>query len=102
MKLASVHRGDRLEYLAEFALSTIGLTTPVPRQSDYFLVDCIVHPFRDEARSLVLTGQAFGCQIKSNSDPIKIERPENLGSFFFSSLPFFICLIERVPPTAKG
>lgn len=96
MKPTGFHEGDRSEYLAEFALSTVGVTIPVPRQSDHFGTDFLVHIFkRRDAQVIQLTGHAFGIQIKSNCDDILISGEEHLACFYDSQLPFFLGVVNK-------
>jgi len=64
------HEGNRSEHLAVYFLSKIGLVIPVPRQSDLFKVDFIVHLSRKKKRNFVPTGRCFAIQIKSNHCPL--------------------------------
>lgn len=99
MKPFGYYEGDRSEYLALYALSTIGLVTPVPRQSDQFLCDMIVHLIeRIDGRgggSIVPTGISFGIQIKSDTKPIVVSGAENLRCLYSSHLPFFIGVVDK-------
>lgn len=99
MKVAGFHEGDRSEFLADFVLSTVGLTIPVRRQSDYCLVDFIVHPFTEQGRNLEMTGLACNFQIKSNNDPITVKGKERRRCFFHTMLPFFIGVVTRADKT---
>lgn len=98
-KIYGYNEGDRSEFLAAFALSTIGFTVQVPRQADYFLVDFLVNIHRSRKRggSRVLepTGQTFAIQIKSNKKSIKVENESQRQAFFQSMTPFFIGVVDK-------
>lgn len=67
------HQGTRAEYLAQFALSRVGLVVPVPRPSDHFLVDMFLHLAVPNAqRELHITGPTLALQVKSSRKPVKL------------------------------
>lgn len=95
MKITNYHEGDRSEYLAEYALSTIGHCIKVPRQDDHFGTDFIVHLFTPDSlktNTLKPSGVIFifAIQIKSNLDPIVIKENDMDSWFKTFMMPFLI------------
>jgi hypothetical protein len=102
MKPYGFFEGDRSEYLAAFAFSTIGYVIPVPRQSDQFLCDFFVHlvkkikdPDGKGVDLIIPTGLSFGVQIKSNTKPIIIDGADQLHCMHSSGLPFFVGIVDK-------
>ena len=91
---AIFHEGNRAEYLAMYFLSKVGLVVPVPRQSDLFGVDFIVHLIKCERGAIIPTGKAFAVQVKSNHDPI-LYKGERLSCLWAMGLPFFLGIVSR-------
>lgn len=68
------HQGTRAEYLAQFALSRVGLVVPVPRTSDHFLVDMFLHLGVPDARcEFQITGPTLALQVKSSRKPVTLK-----------------------------
>jgi hypothetical protein len=65
-RLLSVKKGDRAEYLAQYILSSIAVTVPVPRQED-FGSDFHCSMLRTEGQ-VVPPYLPFNIQIKRRSD----------------------------------
>jgi hypothetical protein len=90
--------GSRSEYLAQFALSTIGFIVPVPREEDYMLTDLFVHLHREvgsgSARAAVPLGQALAVQVKSSTEPLYLDA-ESLRTVARSQIPWFIAVCDR-------
>lgn len=90
--------GDRSEYLAQFAFSTVGFVAPVPRQEDRMLVDMFVHLNREEEdgqnHRLVPIGQTIAVQVKSNTKPIDLSAAE-VQLIADSAIPWFIAVCDR-------
>ncbi|MGB2819903.1 MAG: hypothetical protein WBF17_02905 [Phycisphaerae bacterium] len=78
-----------------YVLSSFGFTVPVPRQSDFFGADFIVHLGRREDRSFVPTGPSFAIQIKSDSKPLEIKTESALRTLYETSLPFFLGVVSK-------
>ena len=96
---------DRIEYLANFLLSAVGLVTPVPRHED---VGVDFHcSLVDQDGSAVTYGFPFLVQVKSIVKPvirIKAPRkyrhqkhviPDYLSWLFQQELPMFLALVDR-------
>lgn len=96
---------DRIEYLANFLLSAVGLVTPVPRQED---IGVDFHcSLADQEGGVVTYGFPFLVQARSIVKPvvrIKAPRkyrhqthviPEHLSWLFLQELPLFLALVDR-------
>ncbi len=92
--IRNFHEGTRSEYLAVYFLSKIGLVVPVPRQSDYFGVDFIVHLIEERQGNFIPTGKSFAVQVKSNNQPI-LYTGDQLSCLWAMGLPFFIAVVSR-------
>jgi len=101
MKGFGWHEGDRSEYLALFAFSTIGYCSSVPRQFDHFGVDFFAHLARWKDKTLVATGRAVCAQVKSSTDPVLLETPEHLKCLYEPSVPFFYVIIDKNEHTIR-
>lgn len=88
-------QGNRSEYLAIPALCKLGFTVPVPRQEDHFGVDFIVHLANRVDQTIVPSGKSFGIQIKSNEDPLVLDKQHKRDGLYSSTLPFFLGVINR-------
>lgn len=95
MKPFGFHEGDRSEFLAQFAFSTIGYCVPVPRQFDRFGVDVIVHLFERVGANVAATGRAVALQVKSDANEILIDTKEMRDCLYATSLPFFLAVIDK-------
>jgi hypothetical protein len=96
MKVCGFHEGDRSEYLALFAFSTVGHCVPVPRQEDHFFTDLIVHLFsRPQGKTLRLSGLEFGIQIKSDNQDIAIRSEDQKRAFYRSLRPHLIAIVDK-------
>lgn len=95
MKGYGWHEGDRSEHLALFAFSTIGFCASVPRQNDHFVVDFFVHLARWEDKTLVPTGRAVCAQVKSDANPVLLEKPDHLKCLLEPAVPFFYVVIDK-------
>ena len=95
MKPSNRHNGDRSEYLALFAFSTIGYCAEVPRQDDRFSVDFFVHLARKQGQNLVATGRAISVQVKSAGTTMEISSAELRDCLYGPSLPFFLVDIDK-------
>ena len=95
MKIYGYHEGDRSEYLAQFAFSTVGHCIPVPREADYFLTDLIVHLFSRDGKVLKVNGLEFGIQIKSDTKEVPITGADARCSFFRTLRPLLIGVIGK-------
>ncbi len=95
MKVYGFHEGDRSEYLAQFAFSTVGHCIAVPRQADYFLTDLIVHLFSRDQGALSVTGLDFGIQIKSGTNDIPVNGKDARLCFFRTLRPFLLGVVEK-------
>lgn len=92
--------GNRSEYLADYLLSAIGITTPVRRQDDYgFDFYCQVG---SDGPGYLTFGFSFMIQIKSKDNYNRIVygeednwRPENLTWLFRNEIPFFIGIVDK-------
>jgi hypothetical protein len=96
---------DRIEYLANFLLSAVGLATPVPRHED---VGVDFHcSLVDQEGSEITYGFPFMVQVRSIVKPvirIKAPRkyrhqknviPDHLSWLFQQELPMFLALVDR-------
>ena len=96
---------DRIEHLANFLLSALGLITPVPRQEDLGVdFHCSL---ADQEGAVVTYGFPFLVQVKSIVKPqvrIKAPRkyrhqpnviPDHLSWLFNQELPMFLALVDR-------
>lgn len=99
-----LHEGNRSEFLGWFALSTIGFAVPVPRQSDQFGVDFLVHLARraqgknnegNKTDNMVATGKVFQLQIKSDNKPVVAEGEEAMDCLLHSTSPFFVGVVSK-------
>ena len=88
------HRGNRAEYLARFALGTVGYVAPVPREADRFGVDLFLHLGKLEKAGMKVTGPTLAYQVKSSKSDIKLEDGKGLRSFFDDLLPFYIAHVD--------
>lgn len=88
-------QGNVSEYIAGLALVKLGFTVPVPRQEDHFGVDFILHLASVEDKTVLPTGRSFGIQIKSNTDPIVLDKSHQKDCLFDSSLPLFLGVVSR-------
>lgn len=95
MKPSNRHDGDRSEYLALFAFSTIGFCAEVPRQDDRFGVDFFVHLARKQGQNLVATGRAIAVQVKSAGTTMEINSVELRDCLYGPSLPYFLVEIDK-------
>jgi hypothetical protein len=95
MKAMGYHEGDRSDYMAQFAFSTVSYCTPVPRQYDRFGVDFYAHLARKVGRKLVATGRTISIQVKSSTQPILLNKPELRTCLYSQALPFFLAIIEK-------
>jgi len=95
MKPSNFHEGDRSEYLALFAFSTIAYCAEVPRQHDRFGVDFFAHLARRQGANLVATGRAVAVQVKSAGTTMLINSNELRDSLYGQSLPFFLAEIDK-------
>ncbi len=95
MNLLNAIEGSRSEYLAWYALSTIGFCAPVPRQSDSFLSDFLVYLYepRNDTR-VAPTGPAILVQVKSNEDDESFVE-DRLATLRDLELPYFRAVIDR-------
>ena len=76
-KIYEIHGGDRAEFLAQYVLSTLGHVVPVPRQADFFGVDCHLKlGERNNEDLIMLTGLECDFQIKSSAKKFSINSPE--------------------------
>ncbi len=98
---SNFHQGTRAEYLAQFALSRIGLVVPVPRQSDHFLTDLFVHLGTLEGKDFIPTGPTIAVQVKSNCNPIDFD-DRKLGIFLRElAQPYFIAVVDVAQNTVE-
>ena len=65
MKATGYHEGDRSEYMAQFAFSTVSFCTPVPRQYDRFGARFFRPSARKDGKKLVATERTVSIQVKS-------------------------------------
>lgn len=88
------HQGSRAEYLAQFALSRVGLVVPVPRQADHFLIDLFVHLGKQVGRQFVPTGPTVAVQAKSSRKPIVLK--DRKLEIFLNEIanPYFIAVVD--------
>lgn len=89
------YQGNRSEYLAMYALSSFGFVVPVPRQSDQFNVDFLVHLGQEEGRRFVPRGLTFGVQNKSEALELLVEGDEKLRVLYDSNLPLFLSVVSK-------
>jgi hypothetical protein len=98
--------GNRSEYLADYLLSTIGITTPVRRQDDFgFDFYCQI---ASDGPGYMTFGFPFMIQIKSkdkNNEIVYGEgdswRPEDLTWLFRNEIPFFIGIVDKKQRTIE-
>ena len=98
--LHSFREGDRLELLADYLLSAIGITTSVKRQDDLgYDFHC---QLADNESGFLTFGAPFLIQIKSKSENNKIIyggeknwKPENLTWLFRNEIPFLIGFVDK-------
>jgi hypothetical protein len=96
---------DRIEYLANFLLSALGLVTPVPRPDDNGVdFHCSL---ANQDGSLVTYGFPFLVQARSMVKPVVSLRaprkyrhqkhviPDHLSWLFHQELPLFLALVDR-------
>lgn len=96
MKGFGWHEGDRSEYVALFAFSTIAYCSSVPRQFDHFGVDFFAHIARWQGKNLVATGRAVCAQVKSDIAPILLDKPEHRRCLYEPSVPFFYVVVDKM------
>jgi uncharacterized protein YbaA (DUF1428 family) len=102
-RLYSFREGDRAEYFANFLLSGIGLTNPIPRQEDIgFDFYCLLS--EQEKSQLITFGTPFLIQIKSDSvkeicygwnKKEKKRNKEGIDMLFKQDLPIFIGSVNK-------
>lgn len=93
-RLGSFRSGDRSEYLATYALSRVAYVTPVPRQEDFGVVDCLCVLARSDAHT-VFPESAFYVQIKSNRTPMVWEGVAIKWLAEHMAHPLFICVVDK-------
>lgn len=99
-RLFSFREGDRSELLADYLLSSIGLTTPIRRQDDIgFDFYC---QLADQETGLMTFGSPYVVQIKSNNSTIQygVETPDkwnrnSIDWLFRLNIPFLIGIVNR-------
>lgn len=93
-------QGNRSELLADFLLSSIGITTPARRQFDHG-VDFYCNLIKNGSTEYLTFGYPFTIQIKSISKPNvtfgnrEKWRPESISWLFENELPFFIGIVDK-------
>lgn len=92
--------GDRSEYIAQSAFSTIGFVATVCRQEDRFLTDLLVqlNVENDGAPDVVEpTGLCVAVQVKSNHQPISDTHDPSTAALIaaFGQLPWFVAVVEK-------
>src|SRR5258706_12115201 len=98
----SFREGNRSELLADYLLSSIGITTPIRRQDDIGF-DFYCHLVNDDDNKYLTFGFPFIIQIKSNSltsilygdknpDHWRIEK---ISWLFRNEIPFFIGIVDK-------
>ena len=90
----NLHEGNRAEYLAFYALGALGFPSPVPRQSDQFGVDLIVHLARIIEKNVFPSGACFGIQIKLGEKDVEVKR-NHFDTFYGLTIPFFLGFVSR-------
>lgn len=97
--------GDRIEYLAEFLLSALGMVTPVPRQEEMGVdFHCAL---ADQEKGVTTFGFPFLVQVRSMVKPVvhlkapkryrhqKGVIPDHLSWMFRQELPMFLALVDK-------
>lgn len=97
--LKKTRKGAYAEYLANYMLSVLGFTAPVPRQEDYG-IDLFCSLNRDE-ETRTLAGESYAVQIKSSFKSIVFGKAQSgkwdrsqIDFLFNLKLPFFLCIVD--------
>jgi len=91
----SFRLGDRSELLVQQLLTSVAFTTSVPRQEDIgldFLCSLITGY---GGPNLLKAGPFFSVQAKSDTDPIKYEKPHEIEWITSQENPLLICVADR-------
>jgi hypothetical protein len=92
--LGSFRSGDRSEYFAAFGLSRVAFIDPVPRQEDFGVLD-FVCVLAAEDGNHVYPESAFYVQVKSNTDPITLDRDTIRWITYHMDQPLLICVVDK-------
>lgn len=97
--LKQTRKGAHAEYLANYMLSLLGFTAPVPRQEDYGVDFFCSLNIDDNNRTLV--GDAYAIQIKSTvtsltygKDSTNNWRRDQIDFLFNLKVPFFLGIVD--------
>lgn len=97
--LKHTRKGAHAEYLANYMLSLLGFTAPVPRQEDYGVDFFCSLNIDDNNRTLV--GDAYAIQIKSTTDSLIYGkdsknnwRRDQIDFLFNVKVPFFLGVVD--------
>jgi hypothetical protein len=93
-RIGSFRSGDRSEYFAAFGLSRVAFIDPVPRQEDFGVLDfvCIL---ASEVGRHVYPESAFFVQVKSNTQPIVLDRDAVRWITYHMDQPLLICVADK-------
>ena len=93
-RIGSFRSGDRSEYFAAFGLSRVAFIDPVPRQEDFGVLDfvCIL---ASEVGRHVYPESAFFVQVKSNTEPIILDRDAVRWITHHMDQPLLICVADK-------
>lgn len=93
-RLRAFRHGDRSEYLAMYALSSIAFVNPVSRQEDFGVVDarCVLGTERDK---VVVPENEFYVQVKSSKRRFIFDREAMQWIASYMDHPLFICVVGR-------
>jgi len=106
-RMFNFREGDRSEYLATYALSALGLVTPVPRQEDIgFDLICSI---ADQDTGRLSFNHQYLVSVKSHSTPVVELAPSKTedGSFphvswlFRLDLPLLLAVVDKTSQTVK-
>ncbi len=106
-RLVSYRQGDRSEYLAQFIMSALAITVPIPRQEDAEGLDFHCSLLRKENKILI-PYLPFNVQIKSYSEELKkngvefggftkagISRKHEIDQLISMDTPFLIGVVNK-------
>ncbi len=93
-RIGSFRSGDRSEYFAAFGLSRVAFIDPVPRQEDFGVLDfvCIL---ATEVGKHVYPESAFFVQVKSNTEPVVLDRDAVRWIVHYMDQPLLICVADK-------
>lgn len=93
-QLKNTRIGSPAERLAEYFLSGIAFTTPVPRQEDVGLDFYCVLALRHEDDPMVFAGPSFTVQAKSRWQKVRYRKPVEITWIASQENPLFVCFAD--------